>query len=140
MILSSASHAKHFPKQTRRALSIANKNVSKGPARRGDESIMRTKLSTSSEPTAIPYFLWDDPMTNADLKRRLETASEPERIRLLAKIMRQARDTDVWRFTTPTEVAELWDKLKPMLGRRLAFWDFLLDQWQRQGLIDRKQA
>ena len=79
-------------------------------------------------------------MTNADLKKRLETASEPERIRLLAKIMRQARDTDVWRYTTPAEVAELWDKLKPMLGRRLAFWDFLLDQWQRQGLIDRKQA
>lgn len=104
------------------------------------KTVMSVKLSTTNEPTAIPYFMWDEPMTNSELKKRLETASVPERTRLLAKVLRQARDTDVWAFTTPAEVVELWDALKPMLGKRLAFWTFLLDQWQRQGLIDRKQA
>lgn len=79
-------------------------------------------------------------MTNAELKEKLASASEVEKSRLLAKIMRQARDTDVWRYTTPSEVARLWQKLRPMLGRRLSFWEFLLNQWQLEGLIDREQT
>lgn len=97
---------------------------------------MGVQLSQSNDPSAIPYFLWDEPMTNAELRRRLLTSAEPERVRLLGKVMRQARDTDVWRYTTPAEVLRSWDKLKPYLGRRLAFWEFLFDHWQREGLID----
>ncbi|MBI1851823.1 MAG: nucleotidyl transferase AbiEii/AbiGii toxin family protein [Planctomycetes bacterium] len=83
----------------------------------------------------VPYFLWDEPMTVAELRRRLATASHPERIRLLGKILREARDTDVWRFTTVDEVLALRRELWKHLGRRRAFWDWLLDQWSRQGLF-----
>lgn len=79
-------------------------------------------------------------MTNAQLIEKLAAASESDKARLLGKIMRQARDTDVWRYTTPSEVAQLWPRIRPFLGRRLSFWEFLLDRWQREGLIDRKQA
>jgi hypothetical protein len=62
-------------------------------------------LSTElNNPAAIPYFLWDEPMTVAEFKQRLQTASVPEQRRLLAKLLREARDTDVWLFTTPQEV------------------------------------
>jgi hypothetical protein len=87
------------------------------------------------DPLAVPYFLWDDPMPVAILKERLRAASRPERMRLLGKILREARDTDVWRFTSVSEVAEAWPEIQRHLGRRRAFWEFLLDQWRTQGLL-----
>jgi hypothetical protein len=64
------------------------------------------------DPEAVPYFLWDAPMSVSELRCRLETAEEPERVRLLGKILREARDPDVWRFTTPEEVDALWPQLE----------------------------
>ncbi|MFQ5653365.1 MAG: hypothetical protein ACE5GW_01370 [Planctomycetota bacterium] len=50
---------------------------------------MAALLSTNlDDPDATPYFLWDEPMSVAELRRRLETASRPERLRLLGKIRR----------------------------------------------------
>lgn len=93
-------------------------------------------LSTRlSDPGAVPYFLWDDPMTVSELEKRLQTASEPERLRLLASILREARDPDVWLFTTPEEVVRLWPRLAGRLGRRRGFWEFILDRWRRLGLV-----
>jgi len=93
-------------------------------------------LSTHlADPGASPYFLWDDPMTVAELEERLRSASEEERLRLLALILREARDTDVWRFTSPAEVARLWPRLSGRLGLRRPFWEFLLGRWARQGLL-----
>jgi len=93
-------------------------------------------LSTElNNPAAIPYFLWDEPMTVAEFKQRLKTASLPEQRRLLAKLLREARDTDVWLFTTPQEVWQRWNELSPMLGRRRAFWESLLSSWQKEGLL-----
>jgi hypothetical protein len=82
------------------------------------------------DPDGVPYFLWDEPMPVAELRSRLSSGDEPERLRLLGKILREARDTDVWRFTTPAEVARLWPQLRRHLGRRRAFWEFLLGRWQ----------
>ncbi len=94
-------------------------------------------LSTDlDDPEAVPYFLWDEPMTVRELRNRLETASPPERIRLLGKILREARDTEVWRFTTPREVVGLWPEISRHLGRRRPFWEFLLGEWNRQGLLE----
>jgi len=62
--------------------------------------------SDLDDPSAVPYFLWDEPMTVAELRARLRTASPPKRTRLLAKILSEARDTDVWRFTSPGPLAD----------------------------------
>jgi hypothetical protein len=82
-----------------------------------------------------PYFLWDDPMTAVELRSRLESASAPERVRLLGRILREARDTEVWSFTSPTEIARLWPEVRKNLGNRRAFWEFLFEQWRRLGLL-----
>ena len=87
------------------------------------------------DPEAVPYFLWDEPMTIGLLRERLRTSSSPEATRLLGKILREARDTDVWLFTTPIEVAARWDQLAPHLGRRRSFWEFLLGRWREEGLL-----
>jgi hypothetical protein len=97
---------------------------------------VRISLSTDLDnPAAVPYFLWDEPMTVSELGQRLKTASPAEQTRLLAKVLREARDSDVWRFTTPEEVWRRWAALSPHLGRRKGFWEFLLDQWYKEGLI-----
>ena len=98
---------------------------------------MKNKALSSnvSDISSIPYFMWDDPMTVQEIKYRLETASLPERNRLLGKILREAKDTDVWEFTTPAEFLENWDELSKHLGRRKDFWEFLFKQWKKAGLI-----
>lgn len=93
---------------------------------------MTTDLADAS---AVPYFLWDEPMTVAELRQRLSNASDPERMRLLGKILREARDTDVWAFTTPAEMAALWSGLERHLGRQRDFWCFLLERWRAEGLL-----
>lgn len=75
-------------------------------------------------------------MTVAELKDRIATASEPERYRLLGMILREARDTDVWHFTTPREVYAVWSKIEKHLGRRRAFWEFLFGKWRELALLD----
>jgi hypothetical protein len=98
---------------------------------------MSVALSTNLlDPEAVPYFLWDEPMTVAALRERLRTASRPEAARLLGKILREARDTDVWLFTTPADVTVRWGELSPHLGRRRPFWEFLLAKWREEGLLD----
>jgi len=93
------------------------------------------RLSTDlDDPGAVPYFLWDEPLTVGELRARLASGASPERLRLLGKILREARDTDVWRFTTPAEVAMLWPQLQRHLGRRRAFWEFLLGRWRELAL------
>jgi hypothetical protein len=98
--------------------------------------LKNVKLSIGIEDkTAIPYFLWDEPMSVAHLQERLRSASHPERIRLLGKILREARDTDVWYFTTPEEIRQLWPELSKHLGRRRPFWEFLFNRWQSEGYL-----
>ena len=93
-------------------------------------------LSTNlSGPDEIPYFLWDEPMTVRQFRLRLGTASMPEQNRLLAKLLRQARDTDVWLFISPGEAWCRWPALAPQLGRRRGFWEFLFGHWRKEGLL-----
>jgi hypothetical protein len=88
-----------------------------------------------TDPDVVPYFTWDAPLTVREIRERLRSAPEPERFRLLGKILREARDPDVWAFTDPLFVSRNWEKLAPFLGRRRAFWRWLLDQWRRDGLL-----
>ncbi|SRR5581483_3533109 len=89
-----------------------------------------------SRDDAIPYFLWDEPMTLGELRRVLDHSDE-DRIRMLGKILREAREEDVWLFTTPEEISRRWDQLSRYLGRRRDFWTFLLSRWREQGLLEK---
>jgi len=64
-------------------------------------------------------------MTVSEFRRRLGSASSPEQTRMLGKLLREARDTDVWKFTTPEEVWRKLPEVSRHLGRRRAFWEFL---------------
>lgn len=82
-----------------------------------------------------PYFLWDEDVSVAELRAALRAGSSEERDRLLGKMLREARDIDVWSFVAPAEVAEALPRLTRRLGRRAPFWKFLIDGWRTDGLL-----
>ncbi len=92
---------------------------------------MRALTRDLDDEDKVPYFLWDEDLTVREVRERLASGPESERIRLLGKILREARDDEVWRFTTPAEVLSRFDAVRPHRGRRRAFWEFLLDGIRR---------
>lgn len=86
------------------------------------------------DPDARPYFLWNEATTVAQFREALARASDEERALLLGRLMREARDPDVWEFTTVQEVRRLFPLISRYLGRRRAFWTWLLDAWAERGL------
>ena len=91
--------------------------------------------SDLSRDDAVPYFLWDAPMTVREIRSVLGGPASAERTRLLARILREARDTDVWTFVAPAQVVAEWDEVAPFHGRRRAFWRFLIDRWRAEGFL-----
>jgi hypothetical protein len=98
----------------------------------GDMAPLSTNLK---DPTARPYFLWDEDTTVAELHAAIGRAEPEEWARLVGKMMREARDTDVWCFVTPQAVWERRALLDRYLGRRRAFWQYLLEGWHRDGYL-----
>jgi hypothetical protein len=98
---------------------------------------MRALSTDMRELDRRPYFLWDEDISIGELRAILRGRSDddPERLRLLGKMLREARDLDVWAFVTATEVARALPLLGRRLGRRRAFWDFLIRGWQEDGLL-----
>lgn len=82
-----------------------------------------------------PYFLWDEDVSIDELRATLEGPDTPRRAQLLGKMLREARDIDVWHFVTPGEVARSLPALGRRLGRRRAFWEFLIDGWREDGIL-----
>jgi hypothetical protein len=82
-----------------------------------------------------PYFLWDEDVSIGELRDLLAGPDGFARDRLLGKMLREARDLDVWVFVTPAEVARVLPRLRRRIGRRFAFWSFLIDGWRSDGLL-----
>jgi hypothetical protein len=53
----------------------------------------------------------------------------------MAKILREARYEDVWEFLSVDDLVRHWEQLASRLGRRRAFWEFLLRKWRELGLV-----
>jgi len=82
-----------------------------------------------------PYFLWDEDVSIGELRAVLRSPQDPRRARLMGKMLREARDVDVWQFVTPHDVEQSLASLGRRLGRRRAFWEFLIDGWREDGLL-----
>jgi hypothetical protein len=90
-----------------------------------------------SQEQSRPYFLWDEDLSIEELRKRLQGDDRAERLRLLAKLLREARDIDVWNFVTPGQVADAFPSIRHRLGRRRAFWEFLIEGWRQDGILAR---
>lgn len=82
-----------------------------------------------------PYFLWDVPVTEPELRERLREPDADTRAQWQARILREARFDDVWRYLTLEEILRDWPNIRRHLGRRRGFWEFLLQGWRDDGFI-----
>jgi hypothetical protein len=91
----------------------------------------------TEDPNAIPYFNWDVPVTNAEVRRALREGDEYVKTTWIARIMREAEYQDIWKYLSlRKDILPRWDKLKKhKLGRMERFWVFLIERWRRDGLI-----
>lgn len=96
---------------------------------------MRPLTTDLTESDRRPYFLWDEDTSVGELRAALGGSDETARLRLLGKMLREARDTDVWQFVTPEEVSRALPALTRHLGRRRRFWEYVIGQWRALGLI-----
>ncbi len=76
-----------------------------------------------------PYFLWDCDLTLAEFEARLADPDPAVRDYFLAKLMRQAKPDDVFRFATVEVLAAALPRVSSRLGRTRAFWTWLLSRW-----------
>jgi hypothetical protein len=96
---------------------------------------MRPLTTNLSEGSKRPYFLWDEDGSIDELKAVMRNGPESDRLRLLGKMLRESRDIDVWTFVSPEEVARALPELGRRLGRRRAFWEFLIKGWRDDGIL-----
>jgi hypothetical protein len=93
-------------------------------------------LTTDMSATDLrPYFFWDEDVSVGELRAALAAGPSARRDRLLGKMLREARDLDVWCFVSPEEVAQSLERLRPRIGRRYRFWRFLIDGWRADGYL-----
>lgn len=95
---------------------------------------MRALTTDMTQSDLRPHFLWDEDVSIAELRAGLAIPG-PRRDQLLDKMLREARDLDVWLFVTPSEVSRELPRLKRRIGKRYDFWRFLIDGWIRDGLL-----
>lgn len=82
-----------------------------------------------------PYFLWDVPISEADLRARLRHTDADTRAQWSARVMREARYEDVFQYLTLEDILRDWKDIQRHLGRMRGFWEYLLNGWRKDGLI-----
>jgi hypothetical protein len=84
----------------------------------------------------VPYFMWDYRYTVGEIKKMLAENDEDQRIWLMAKIMRDARYSDVWKFISLQDFLKYRERLMDgRLGREKGFWQFMYSQWLKHGIV-----
>lgn len=85
----------------------------------------------------VPWFLWWDgvQITEEELGEKLRSPDPAERAIWAARVMREARYQDVWRYLSVSDIVRDWPRIAPNLGRARALWTSLIDGWRRDGLL-----
>jgi hypothetical protein len=89
-----------------------------------------------SRDDVVPYFMWDYRYTVGQIKKILAEGGEDQRLWLIAKIMRDARYSDVWKFITLQDFLKYRERLKRgRLGWLKGFWEFMYSRWIKYGIV-----
>ncbi len=86
-------------------------------------------------PSDRPWFLWDVSLSDAEFRKRLTHLDARIRAQWQGVLLREARMFEVWSYLTLEDVLENWEHIQRHLGRRRAFWEWLLEGWRKDGLL-----
>ena len=82
------------------------------------------------------FLWWDDVrLSEEELREKLRSPDPLERGTWAGRILREATLGEVWRYLSVEDLLRDWPYIERNLGRRRAFWNYLLDGWRRDGLI-----
>ena len=79
-----------------------------------------------------PYFLWDVGMTLEAFQAQLVDPDPDIRAHAIGKLMRQARPDDTLVLLSLAQIRHDWERVLPYLGRRRAFWTWLIPELERR--------
>jgi hypothetical protein len=82
-----------------------------------------------------PWFLWDAPVDDDTLRARLRHPDPTIRAQWQGVVMREARFDEVFELLTIAEIQQNLSNIERHLGRRRAFWTWLIEGWRRDGLL-----
>lgn len=97
--------------------------------------LMRGYTNRLGQEDSAPYFLWNEDTSLSAFRSIIADQNEIDWAIYAGRLLREARVEDVWLFLTPSEVAKAWAEISPYLGHRRNFWKFLLDVWQKNGVL-----
>ena len=75
-----------------------------------------------------PYFLWDYDLTEADVRRILDSGGELDKQWLISRILTSAKFEDVWKYLTIKDLLAHFSKLRMRPQVKLA-WKRALNIW-----------
>ena len=76
----------------------------------------------------VPYFLFWTDVTVSRFRELLRSDDLEVRAYWLGALLREANTRDVWLFTSPAVIREMWPRLLRHLGRARLMWAYLLGQ------------
>lgn len=82
-----------------------------------------------------PWFLWDVDVSDAEFRARLRHEDPNIRAQWQGVLLREATFREVWKYVTLREVLANWDNIRRHLGRRRAFWEWLINGWREDGIL-----
>lgn len=81
-------------------------------------------------------FLWDREIDPDHFRRVVNDSAAAQHDSWLALLLREARPSTVWEWTTPQHVAAHLPVLARRLGRRRDFWIWLFAGWRQLGFLE----
>lgn len=89
------------------------------------------------KPQRCVFFLAEEPrLTLDEAVVRLKTYDGEARIHWMAKMMREMRPSDFFRYVMPArEVNGMYERVRPFLGRDRFIWDFLIVGARQDGIL-----
>lgn len=84
---------------------------------------------------SAPWFTWDAPIEADTLRQRLHHPEPAVRAQWQGLVMREARVPEVFDWIRLDEIVRDFEHIERHLGRRRAFWRWLLDGWRRDGFL-----
>ncbi len=82
-----------------------------------------------------PWFLWDVAIDEPTFRARLTHPDPSIRAQWQGALMREARFREVFEYLTLGEIARDFEHLERHLGRKKAFWRWILEGFRRDGVI-----
>lgn len=73
--------------------------------------------------------MWDFGYTIRHIRQLLASTGERRRLSIMAKILRSARDEDVWKFISVQDFLREREMLMRCLGGQRDFWEFMYRRW-----------